>query len=219
MHYTILKQRRMDMKKIDYKRDMKELYLPKTTPAFIEVPPISYITVTGEGDPNGEGFARACEALYSLTYAVKMSYKSTMVPDGYYEYTVFPLEGVWGLIDTSKPVTDKSNYKYEIMIRQPDFLTNDLFEHFFTVTIKKKPNPYLKRASFKTITEGLCCQMLHLGSYDDEPASFALMEKYCTDNGCRRSSLHHREIYLTNPQKTEPKKLKTVLRFQMVRAE
>lgn len=207
------------MKKVDYKKDMKELYFPKTTPTLIQVPPISYITVSGEGDPNREGFSLACEALYSLAYAVKMSYKSSMVPAGYYEYTVFPLEGVWGLIDVTKPVADKSNYKYEIMIRQPDFLTNDLFGYFLSITKKKKPNPYLDRASFKSIAEGLCCQMLHLGSYDDEAASFALMEKYCADNGYRRSSLHHREIYLTNPQKTKPGDLKTVLRFQVERAD
>ncbi len=207
------------MKKIDYKKDMKELYLPKTAPVLIQVPPISYITVAGEGDPNAGGFSKAVEALYSLTYAVKMSYKSGTVPEGYYEYAVFPLEGVWDIVDKSKPSTDKSNYKYEIMIRQPDFLTNDLFEYFLIAAKKKKPNPYLESASFKSITEGMCCQMLHLGSYDDEPASFALMEKYCADNGCRRSSLCHREIYLTNPQKTEPNKLKTVLRFQTERAE
>jgi hypothetical protein len=207
------------MKKVDYKKDMKELYLPKATPAIIQVPSINYITVTGEGDPNQEGFTQACEALYSLAYAVKMSYKGSIVPEGYYEYTVFPLEGVWGLVDTSKPVTDKSNYKYEIMIRQPDFLTSDLFEYFLNSVKKKKPNPYLERASFKCITEGLCCQMMHLGSYDDEPASFALMEKYCADNGYKRASLHHREIYLSNPQKTKPEDLKTVLRFQIEKAD
>lgn len=206
---------RIRMKKVDYKKDMKELYLPKAAPAFIQVPPINYITVTGEGDPNEEGFTRACEALYSLAYAVKMSYKGIKVPEGYYEYTVFPLEGVWGLADTSKPVSDKSNYKYEIMIRQPDFLTKDLFDYFLSTVKKKKPNPYLERASFKTITEGLCCQMLHLGSYDDEPASFSLMEKFCADNGCRRSSKEHREIYLSDPKKTRPEALKTVLRFRV----
>ncbi len=203
------------MKKIDYKKDMRELYLPKNVPAIVDVPTMNFIIVSGEGNPNGRDFAKACEALYSLTYAVKMSYKGSTVPEGYYEYTIFPLEGVWGLIDTSKPVTDKSNYKYEIMIRQPDFLTPELFDYFLAAVKRKKPNEYLSKASFQSITEGMCCQMLHLGSYDDEPASFAMMEKFCGEKGVRRSSMYHREIYLSNPQRTEPQKLKTVLRFQI----
>lgn len=203
------------MKKIDYKKDMKELYIPGTAPVLVDVPAMNFITVNGEGDPNDQAFAQACEALYSLTYAVKMSYKSSFVPEGYYEYTIFPLEGVWGLIDTSKPIADKSNYKYDIMIRQPDFLMPELFERFLSEVRKKKYNEFLDNASFRSIKEGMCCQMMHLGSYDDEPASFAMMDKYCSEKGYRRSSPYHREIYLTNPQKTEPQKLRTVLRFQV----
>ena len=199
--------------KIDYKKTYKNIYLPKTTPVIIEIPTIPYIMINGTGDPNGEEFAKATEALYSLSYAVKMSYKSKDVPEGYYEYTVFPLEGIWDLIDKSKPIKDKSNYKYTIMIRQPDFLTNELFERFLEQTKKKKPNLFLDRAEFGEMTEGLCCQMLHLGSYDDEPESFAKMQLYCEENGYIRTNKTHREIYLSDPRKTEPPKLKTVLRF------
>src|SRR5699024_10183578 len=117
-------------KKVDYKKDLKHLYMPKTSPEIVEVPKMSFIMVSGSGDPNNEGFSRAVEALYSLSYAVRMSYKSDDVPAGYYEYTVFPLEGVWDLLDRSKPATDKSNFKYTIMIRQPDFLTEKGFERF-----------------------------------------------------------------------------------------
>ena len=201
------------VKKGDYKKDFKHLYLPKPSPEIVDVPTIPFLTISGSGDPNGEQFVVETQALYSLSYAVKMSYKSVEVPDGYYEYTVFPLEGVWDLLDYSKPATDKSNLKYTLMIRQPDFLTETWFERFREQTMKKKPNPYLEKVHFDYITDGLSCQMLHIGSYDEEPKSFAQMEAYCAEHGYRRASKLHREIYLSDPRKTEPAKLKTVLRF------
>jgi hypothetical protein len=203
------------MDKLDYKKVYKELYMPKGNPTIITVPPINFIMIDGEGNPNGEEFALATAALYSFSYAVKMSYRSDNVPSGYYDYTVFPLEGVWDLIDKTLPPTDKDNLKYKIMIRQPEFLTGDLFEYFIAETKKKKPNIYLNKVKYGTISEGLCCQMLHLGSYDEEPASFKRMEQFCEDNGYKRISLLHREIYLSDPRRTEPDKLKTVLRFQV----
>ncbi|MDF2844217.1 MAG: hypothetical protein K0R00_2643 [Herbinix sp.] len=186
------------MGKIDYKKDYKDLYLPKIKPSIIDVPSMTFAIIEGEGDPNGDEFALATQALYGFSYTVKMSYRSKDVPAGYYDYTVFPLEGVWDLVDKSKPLTDKSNFAYSIMIRQPDFLTSDLFERFIFEVKKKKPNTYLDRIKIETITEGLCCQML-----------------YCTDNGYSRSCLTHREIYLSDPRKTESSKLKTVLRFHV----
>lgn len=201
--------------KVDYKKDFKHLYLPKAAPEIVDVESLRYIMIAGEGDPNGPEFARATEALYSLTYAVKMSYKSAEPPEGYYEYTVFPLEGIWDLIDLSKPATDKSNLKYTIMIRQPDFLTVPGFERFLEQTKKKKPNPYLDRLVFEEMRDGLSCQMMHLGSFDSEPASFARMEAYSGENGYIRTCKTHREIYLTDPRRTEPAKSKTVLRFKV----
>jgi hypothetical protein len=201
--------------KLEYKKAFKDLYLPKTIPSIVTVPSINFVMIEGQGDPNSEEFALKTAALYSFSYAVKMSYKSDNVPDGYYDYTVFPLEGEWDLVDKSIASTDKSNYKYKIMIRQPDFLTSDLFEKFLLQVKKKKPNPYLDKIELVTISEGLCCQMLHVGSYDDEPASFEIMDKYCVDNGYRRICLRHREIYLSDPRKTEAHKLKTVLRFKI----
>src|SRR5690554_3940250 len=133
-----------------------------------------------------------------------MSYKSDDVPDGYYEYTVFPLEGVWDLLDYTKPATDKSNFKYTIMIRQPDFMTEPLFARFMEQTKKKKPNDYLEHVRFEHAEDGLSCQMMHLGSFDDEPKSFARMEAYCEEHGYIRTSKIHREIYLSDPRKTEP---------------
>lgn len=203
------------MEKIDYKKTYKDLYVPKRNPMTVSVPTMEFITIEGEGNPNKDGFAKATEALYSLSYAVKMSYKSDDVPDGYYDYTVFPLEGVWDLIDKNKPSTDKENFKYKIMIRQPDFLTKELFNRFLEETKIKKKNPYLDKVNYETITEGLCCQILHVGSYDTETESFEKMEDFCNDNGYKRKSKLHREIYLSDPRKVDNSKLKTVLRFKI----
>jgi len=199
--------------KVDYKKDFKPLYLPKTLPEIVEVPTMRFFMVDGSGDPNGEEFTKATEALYSLSYAVRMSYRSEDIPAGYYEYTVFPLEGVWDLLDRSKPATDKSNFKYTIMIRQPDFVTEEGFERFLEQVKRKKPNPFLEKVRFEQATDGLSCQMMHVGSFDDEPGSFAQMEAYCANHGFLRASKIHREIYLSDPRKTESAKLKTVLRF------
>jgi len=202
-------------RKIEYRKDFKPLYLPPASPVILEVPRMPFLMIGGSGDPNGETFALETEALYSLSYAVKMSYRSNEVPPAYYEYTVFPLEGIWDLVDKSKPHTDKSNLKYTLMIRQPDFLTNELFRKFLERTKAKKPNPYLDKVKFGEISDGLCCQMTHIGSFDDEPESFARMERYCEEQGHARSDLTHREIYLSDPRKTEKSKLRTVLRFRI----
>nr|WP_285891190.1 GyrI-like domain-containing protein [Paenibacillus pasadenensis] len=191
--------------------------MPPAEPAVIDVGKMSFMSINGMGNPNGEEFAKKTEALYSLSYAVKMSYKSNEVPDGYYEYTVFPLEGVWDLIDTSKPPTDLDNLKYTIMIRQPDFLTDELFRSFVERTKKKKSNPHLDLVELGEITDGLCCQMMHIGSFADEPKSMAKMEAYCKEQGYERSALTHREIYLSDPRRTEAAKLKTVLRFHVTK--
>lgn len=201
--------------KVDYKRDYKQLYVPGRLPGIVDVPRMPFFTVSGSGNPNGEAFSMAIEALYSMSYAVRMSYKNEEVPEGYYEYTVFPLEGEWDLVDRTKPPTDKSNLKYVIMIRQPDFVTERWFKRFLEQVKKKKANPYLDIVRFERMEEGLCCQMMHYGSFDDEPASFDRMEAYCIEHGYRRSSKLHREIYLSDPRKTDSDKLRTVLRFHV----
>ncbi len=200
---------------IDYKKDFKELYGVKTKPQIILVPSIPYITIEGEGNPNGASFQAAVETLYSISYAIKMSYKSNDVPRDYYEYKVFPLEGIWDLIDYAKGSEDKDNLKYKIMIRQPDFLNHELFEIFRRKVDTKKPNPNLNRTGFEYIDEGLCCQMLHLGSFSTEVDSFKVMEQFCDANNYIRRYKTHREIYLSDPRKTIESKLKTILRFQI----
>jgi hypothetical protein len=203
------------MSKVDYKKDFKSLYSPKTQPEMIVVPEAAYLMIKGEGNPNEEEFAQCVEALYTLSYLVKMSYKNLDVPDGYYEYVVFPLEGIWDLIDRTKPSTDKSNYKYTIMIRQPDFLTKELFEHFLEVAKKKKKNPKLKEVILDKSEDGLSIQIMHIGPFEDEPKSFEKMEQFCEHSGYRRSCKTHREIYLSDPRKTMPEKMKTVLRYKV----
>lgn len=203
------------MKKVDYKKDFKALYLPKIEPEIVNVPEATYLMIEGEGDPNGEEFGVSVEALYALSYAVKMSYKGPKVPKEYYEYTVFPLEGVWDLIDKTIHFTDKRNYKYTLMIRQPDFLSSELFEYFLEETKKKKKNPKLGNVKLASSKDGLSIQILHKGSYDDEPASFEKMETYCKEMGYKRICKTHREIYLSDPRKTATDKLKTVLRYKV----
>jgi len=200
-------------KKIDYTKDYKELYLPKTQPVIIDVCTMPFIMIDGKEDPNKEEFQKVVEALYGFSYTIKMSYKTKDVPPGYYEYKVFPLEGVWDLGDTK--VFDKDNFVYTMMIRQPDFVTHELFEKTREILDKKKPNPYIGKAVFGTVTEGLCCQMMHIGSYGDEPASFERMTQFCISGGYRRASMTHREIYLSDPRRTDISKLKTVLTFKV----
>lgn len=201
------------MGKIDYKKNYRAIYFPKNVPAVIDIPEMSYITIEGAGNPGGEGFKKDVEVLYALSYAVKMSYKSADVPEGYQEYTVFPLEGVWDLVDYTKPSTDKDNYKYKLMIRQPDFLNEELFARFKSQVEAKKPQLEVSRAKFETVTEGLSCQIMHIGSYDDEPESFRHMTEFCSQNHYERIGKTHKEIYISDPRQTEAYNQKTVLRF------
>ncbi|WP_105618690.1 GyrI-like domain-containing protein [Vallitalea okinawensis] len=205
------------MKK-EWRKLEKEIYLPKKQPALIKVPAFNYFTIKGQSNPNEEVFKDYIAVLYSLSYGARMSYKWDSPPTGYYEYLVYPLEGVWDLADKSKyvpGVVDKSNLAYELMIRQPSFVTLDLANQIIQLTQKKKPHFLLDQVEFKTITEGSCVQMLHLGSYDDEPSSFELMNEYCKNNNLKRASMKHREIYLSDPRKANTENLKTVLRYKV----
>lgn len=205
------------MKK-EWRKHEKEIYLPKQKPVLIEMPKFNYYTIKGTGNPNDDFFAEYIAALYSVSYAVRMSYKSDNPPRGYYEYTVYPLEGVWDIADKSKyteGVLDKNNLAFELMIRQPEFVTEDFAQKIIENTKLKKPHKLLDKIEFKTIEEGKCVQMLHKGSYDDEPQSFDMMDKYCEENNYERISMKHREIYLTDARKTAPEKLKTVLRYKV----
>ena len=212
----LLRKRNMP---IDFKKEYKDLYQPKTTPCIIDVPEMVFIAVDGKGDPNtSEEYKNALELLYGLSYSIKMSKMSGMQPVGYFEYVVPPLEGFWwsedGYFDGTI-IIDKNKLCWTSMIRQPDFVTAAVFEAAKTALAKKKPNLDTLKAQLIKITEGLCVQAMHIGSYDDEPTTIAAMEqyavaqKYAIDiNDDRR----HHEIYFYDPRKVAPEKLKTVIR-------
>ena len=204
---------------IDYKKTEKGLYQPKATPSIVDVPEMAFIAVDGKGDPNTSGeYKEALEALYSLSYSIKMSKMDGTQPEGYFEYVVPPLEGLWwdeaGDFDGMN-IRDKNKLFWTSMIRQPGFVTEEAVEAAKAALTAKKPTIDTSKARLVKITEGLCVQAMHIGSYDDEPATISAMERfareggYATDiNGIRR----HHEIYLSDPRRTTPEKLKTVVR-------
>ncbi|MBC1474064.1 hypothetical protein HB852_05510 [Listeria grandensis] len=200
--------------KYEWRKHDKKIYLPKENPEIIELGPVKYITICGKGNPNAPAFSELVTALYATSYAIKMMPKKGITPDGYYDYTVFPLEGFWSL-EKGSLVLDKEKLIYKLMIRQPDFVTPELFEIAKEAIVKKVSAEHRDKLELEEITEGLNLQMLHLGSYDDEPASFAKMEAFCEANNLERLSKAHKEIYLTDASKVSPEKLKTTLRFRI----
>lgn len=199
----------------DFKKDNKELYQPKTTPSIIDVPEILFIAIDGKGDPNtSTEYADAVQALYGLSYTIKMSNKAIL------EYVVPPLEGFWSISDPNfkgggLPITDKSKFIWTMMIRQPDFVTADIFEAAKNSLHKKKPALCTSKVRLEQLTEGLCVQAMHIGAYDDEPATIAAIDKYAIENGYlpdMDGMRRHHEIYISDPRKTASQKLKTVIR-------
>jgi hypothetical protein len=205
--------------KHEWRKKEKSLYLPKSKPEIIEIPEMKYFTIRGEGNPNSENFAAYIEILYSASYAIRMSHKKNMQPEGFYEYTVYPLEGFWDVNEKAKQTKgyqlDKNDLVFHLMIRQPDFVNSDYAEKMLTMVKSKSVSPLIDKVRFESISEGKCIQMLHIGSYDNEPESFLIMEKFAEENGLKRISKVHKEIYLTDARKVEPENLKTVLRFQV----
>jgi hypothetical protein len=210
----------MEMKH-DWKKFEKQFYLPKNKPEFVKVPPFKFFSIMGQGDPNDKSFREYIGVLYSLAYAVKMSQKNKFAPKDYFEYTVYPLEGIWDITEDGRESTsnrlDKSKLIFNLMIRQPDFVTPDFAYESIERTKKKKNHPFLENVKFEIIEDNYCVQMMHIGTYDDEPFSFTQMEEFCTQNGLIRESKQHREIYLSDFRKVTQDKLKTVLRFRILK--
>lgn len=201
----------------DFKKEYKEFYMPKNKPEIVNVPKANYIAVRGKGNPNEEGgmYQKAIEILYSVAYTLKMSYKTDYKIEGFFEYVVPPLEGFWWQDGVDGvDYTDKSTFNWISVIRLPDFVTRADFEWAVdTATKKKKLN--CSSAEFMTIEEGMCVQIMHIGTYDDEPATVAIMDAFLEKNGYINdfsdARLHH-EIYLSDARKVSPEKLKTVIR-------
>lgn len=210
----------MILSKFEWRKELKELYLPKKQPTVIDIPEMKFFTIEGNGNPNGERFNELVEVLYGLSYAIRMMPKKGITPAGYYEYTVFPLEGHWDLDEEGRKLDylDKNHFVYKLMIRQPDFVTEELFQYAVDSLKLKKPKLDVNLAQFENITEGLCVQAMHIGSYDDESQTFQLMEEFCAQNNLERAEKTHKEIYISDPRKTAPEKLKTVLRFKVHRS-
>lgn len=202
-------------KKIDYKKDYQDLYLPKTKPMLIDVPPMNFIMIDGAGDPNHEEYQQAVGVLYALTFTIKMSKMSGNQPPGYYEYVVPPLEGLWWISSGAFSFAERGHWLWTSMIRQPEFVT-PTFSWAIEECHRKKPELDLTKARFETFTEGLCVQIMHIGPYSDEPRTISQLEEFIKTNhlinqtGSKRK---HHEIYLSDPRKTAPEKLKTVLRL------
>jgi hypothetical protein len=211
---------------IDYKKSEKQYYQPKTTPSLIQVPKMVFIAVDGKGDPNTcEAYKNAMELLYGLSYSIKMSKMSGTQPQGYFEYVVPPLEGLWWsegeYFDGKTVMPEKDKFCWTSMIRQPDFVTQEVLEQAKEVLLKKKPLLDLSLARLISFTEGLCVQVMHIGSYDDEPMTIATMEQYAIENGYVidiNDTRRHHEIYLSDPRRVPSEKLKTVIRHPIRKA-
>lgn len=203
--------------KHEWRKKEKDLYIPKQKPELVKVPRQHFFMIQGKGNPNDEIFAEKIGVLYALAYAVRMMPKQGYTPEGYFEYTVYPLEGIWDLTEKGRKLDtlNKDELVYTIMIRQPDFVTTEVVERAFDRVKKKKPHPFLADVSFNSMEDGLSVQMLHIGPYDDEPQTFAKMNEFLENKHLERSTLTHREIYLSDFRKVEQKKLKTILRYKV----
>lgn len=201
----------------DFKKEFKEFYLPKGKPEIVTVPQMNYIAVDGRGDPNREDgeYQRALAVLYALAYTLKMSYKSDYHMEGFFEYVVPPLEGFWrqeggGDIDYG----DKSSFLWTSVIRLPDFVTPADFA-WAAETASRKKKLDCSAAKFLTVEEGLCVQIMHLGSFDSEPESVEKMDAFLQEQGYANDlseTRRHHEIYLTDARRVPPEKWKTVIR-------
>ena len=201
----------------DFKKEFKEFYLPRAKPEIVNVPKANYIAVRGKGNPNEENgmYQQAISALYAVAYTLKMSYKTEYKIKGFYEYVVPPLEGFWWQEDKENvDYLHKEKFHWISVIRLPDFISKKDFDWAVErVSIKKKID--CSKVEFFTFEEGLCIQMMHHGSFDEEETTIKIMNQYLQEKGYRndfnKSRLHH-EIYLSDARKVVPEKWKTVIR-------
>lgn len=200
----------------DFKKEYKEFYLPKNQPQIVTVPKVNYIAVRGKGDPNEEGgaYKAAIGVLYAVAYAIKMSKLGSCRIEGYYDFVVPPLEGFWWQAGGGFDGTDKSSLNWISVIRLPDFVTKADFDWAAAEAARKKKLD-CSQAEYLTVDEGLCVQIMHLGAFDSEPATVAVMDAYLEANGYENdfsdTRLHH-EIYLSGGKKAAPEKQRTVIR-------
>lgn len=210
--------------KLEWKKHEKALYGASRMPALTDIPAQNFIMIRGSGNPNDADFSNRVSTLFSLAYAIKMDYKSTAAqsigPNGIHDFAVYPLEGIWKQKNDDKkpaaaPKLIKENLEYTIMIRQPDFITAEMVHAALERVMVKKPDLLYEEIVFDTVCDGKCIEILHTGSFDSEPVSFAKMEKFAAENGLRRISDSHREIYLNHANRAKADALKTILRYNV----
>lgn len=206
----------------DFKKEYKEFYMPKNKPEIVTVPKANYIAVRGKGNPNeiDGAYQQAISILYAVAYTLKMSYKTEHKIEGFFEYVVPPLEGFWWQDNVDGiDYADKAAFNWISVIRLPEFITKKDFEWAVEIASEKKKLD-CSSAEFLIVDEGLCVQIMHIGAFDDEPQTVALMDEYIAQNGYENditeSRLHH-EIYLSDARKVAPEKWKTVIRHPIKR--
>ncbi|GHU49815.1 hypothetical protein FACS1894127_3930 [Clostridia bacterium] len=207
----------------DFKKEFKALYAPSTKPSILDVPEMTFVMADGKGNPNtATEYANAVGALYGISYTIKMSKMGGDMPDGYFDFVVPPLEGLWSVEGEEHAPTfiDKDKFLWSSMIRVPDFVTQEVFARFKETLTVKKPELDLSVIRLEKFAEGLCGQITHTGSYDDESTTIAALEQFIGESGYRTEisgMRRHHEIYLGDPRKTAPEKLKTIIRHPVVK--
>ena len=201
----------------DYKKEYKEFYMPAKRPSIVEIPKMNYIAVRGKGDPNSEEgeYKESIGLLYAVAFTIKMSGRGGHKIDGYFEYVVPPLEGFWWQKgEKGIDYSHKENFNFISVIRLPDFVSNEDFNWAVREATEKK-NKDFSKVEFLTYDEGLCVQCMHIGMYDEEPKTIGMMESYAREQGYETDlserRLHH-EIYLSDPRRCKPERLRTVVR-------
>lgn len=203
--------------KHEWRKKEKNYYLSKTNPEIVNIQELKFIQIKGSGNPNSEEFSQKIGILYSLSYAIKMMPKKGITPKGYFDYTVYPLEGIWDLTNEARDyeIFDKNNLVYTVMIRQPEFVDETVFKEAIEILKKKNNNALLDEVEFVSIDEGMCVQIMHIGSFDEEYKSFEVMKKFCKDNNILIKNKAHREIYISDFRRIPKERLKTVLRYRV----
>ena len=202
----------------DYKKEYREFYMPPQKPGLVTVPPMNYISVRGKGNPNDENseYKKAIGLLYGIAFTIKMSYRGGHNIEGYFDFVVPPLEGLWWQ-DGNEGIdyAHKEKFNFISIIRLPDFVTQEEVNWAVAEASRKKKSDF-SNVEFFAYSEGLCVQCMHIGAYDDEPATIAAMHRYAEQNGYELDIItgtrYHHEIYLSDPRKCAIDKLKTVVR-------
>jgi hypothetical protein len=203
----------------DYKKEYKDLYMPKSAPMTITVPLMNFIKVDGKGDPNSGEFQAAVSLLYGVAFTIKMSKMGKEQPEGYFDYVVPPLEGLWWIEGENFSLEDRDIWCWTLMLRQPEFVDEKAFEWARQSLAKKHPEYKIELIRFESFDEGLCVQVMHKGSYAAEPETMAKISAFITENNlidAVSDGGKHHEIYLSDPRRGKPENMRTVLRHPVL---